>query len=187
MSGLTPNQERAAAQVRASVWNDGKRRVTVARRSSFWNGHQMIVKLPSEVIADEHTIALLESHGIELIDLDVNGRPTLTKAQKKQMDAERIARAEELAKALGIPAALLQDALDRGGHDRTSAVVNALQSAATRDLKRELEEAKERIAALTDERDAAVAIAETAKVPAPKAVEPAPAPGAPSNSALSGE
>jgi hypothetical protein len=115
-----------AAQNRASVWSDGKRRVSVAQRASFRHNNQTITKLTTEVIEDPHTIALLEEHGIELIELQVNGRPK--KGQFLAADADRVKNIDELAKALGIMPNLLHAAIESGKPADVEQFLRALES-----------------------------------------------------------
>lgn len=113
MSDLTATQRRTAAQNLASVWNDGKRRVVVTQQVHFRHNGQSITKDPTEVIDDVHTIALLEEHGIEFIDLEVNGQPK--RGKLLPADVDRAKNIDELAGALGIMPNLLHAAVNDGG------------------------------------------------------------------------
>lgn len=113
MSDLTATQRRTAAQNLASVWNDGKRRVVVTQRVHFRHDGQSITKDPTEVIDDPHTIALLEAHEIELIDLEVTGQPK--RGKLLPADVDRVKNVDALAGALGVMPNLLHAAIESGG------------------------------------------------------------------------
>lgn len=113
MSVASGTEKRTAAQHLASIWGDGKRRIVVARRTSIRSGYQTLTYLPTQVIDDPHTIALLEEHGIQLIDLEVNGRPK--RGQWIDGDADQAKNIDQLANAFGIMPNLLHAAIENGG------------------------------------------------------------------------
>ena len=118
MSNVTPI--RTAAQHLASVWSDGKRRVVVAKRVTLRHNGQTIVKTPTEIIDDAFVIELLEEHGIEIIDLEVNGRPKRGKWFSAESDQG--ANIDALAAHLGIMPNLLHAAIGDGKQHIEAAV-----------------------------------------------------------------
>lgn len=137
-------QRRTAAQHLASVWNDGKRRVVVALPAVFRHNGQTITKSPTEVIDDPHTIALLEEHDVELIDLEVNGRPK--RGQWFPADVDQAKNIDALANELQIMPNLLHAAIEGGKEQDIEAVSKSLAEvvakAYTEKLRAEIAAAK---------------------------------------------
>lgn len=128
MSAFSPTQRRTAAQLLSSVWNDGKRRVVVTKPEVFRHNGQTIEIDPTRVIDDQFTIALLEVHEIEVIDLEVNGRPKRGKFEAA--DVDRNANVDAIAHALGIMPNLLHEAVESGKDGALEALASAVTAAA---------------------------------------------------------